>query len=274
MIRNNNQDKLSANAKKKISAQLSILFMLFLVMNLNHNWKVAGESRNRSFQYQAWQTLTKDSKTFNSVKSGDLFISNNQNDAFETNAGSFYFNSGIRLAYMFRTDLIWPNYSECNLDSNCNLTEVRKKSVSTIPNLTRGVYAPTRIGSKKIDDWVGINSRPGALSNNTIWAFDMFLLTESTYVSYLAPFVNDETRAMVDSRKLQVVTITNKKNNELRPAIANFCLVEAGKKLIRSGEILTRWKIPSSPRNPSGLLIPNRSEIDLRELQIGTCQLE
>ena len=249
------------------------MLILFLVANLHHNWTVSGETRNRSFQYEAWQTLTKESNFFREVKSADIFISNNQNDAFETNAGSFYFNSGIRLAYMFRSDLIWPNILDCNLTSNCKLSGVREKSIGTIPNLTRGAYVPTRIGTKKIDDWVGINSRPLELMHNAIWAFDMFLLSQDTYVSYLAPFVNNEVNAMVDSKKLRVLTITNKTLIEFRPAIANVCLVQVGIKRIESGQTITKWRIPTNPESPSGELVQNRSEIDFRELQLGTCRL-
>ena len=194
--------------------QISTVFALIMIVNFNHNWRVSGETTVRNFQYNSWQDLTKNSKIFAGVKESDIFISSNQNDAYETNAGSFYANTGIRLAYLFNTKSIFPDFTDCLLGSSCTLSGVRQRSIAVLPNLTRGTFVPKLADKSRIDDWVGINSRKGALDQSTIWAFDMFLLTPTTYFSYLAPFLDDETQAKIDFTKLKVVTITSNSKND------------------------------------------------------------
>jgi hypothetical protein len=257
-----------------LNRRISIFFALILMINFNHNWRVSGENTVRSFQYNSWQQLTKTSKVFEDVKDSDIFISTNQNDAFETNAGSFYANSGIRLAYLFNTNSIFPNFSNCVLGSDCTLEGVRQKSIATLPNLTRGTFVPRMADKSRIDDWVGINSREGALERSTIWAFDMFLLTPTTYFSYLAPFLDDEKQARIDFTNLKVVTVTSNPKNDFGPAIANVCLVQAGNQVSRAGLLMTQWRVPEMGLDPSGALVKPSKSLDFREVQAGTCVLK
>lgn len=254
--------------------QISLIFALIMIINFNHNWRVSGENTVRNFQYNSWQELTKNSKVFVSVKESDIFISTNQNDAFETNAGSFYANTGIRLAYLFNTNSIFPDFTSCTLGSSCTLSGIRQKSIATLPNLTRGTFVPKLADKSRIDDWVGINSRQGALDQSTIWAFDMFLLTPTTYFSYLVPFLNDEAQAKIDFTKLKVATITSNPKNDFGPAIANVCLVQDGTRLSQSGLLMTQWKVPDLALDPSGAFTRPPSNLDFREIQAGTCVLK
>lgn len=258
----------------KVNRRIVTLFVVILIVNFNHNLRVATENTARDFQYESWQILTTESSLFRDVKTADIFISNNQNDAYETNAGSFYSNTGIRLAYLFNTRSVFPNIADCQLSENCKLVGVRQNSISTIPNLTRGTFVPKRNDSKRIDDWVGKNSKPGALANSTIWAFDMFLLTPTTYFSYLAPFLDDETQAKIDFIKLNVVTITTNPKNDFSPAIANVCLVQESKEISRSGWLMTHWKVPKLALSPSGALVRPTPGLDFREIQAGTCAIK
>lgn len=273
----NPSTKISHVNKSKHEArirQISIVFAVILGLNFNHNWRVSDENTSRNFQYNSWQELTKKSNVFVSVKARDIFISTNQNDAFETNAGSFYANTGIRLAYLFNTNSVFPNFTACTLGSSCTLTGVRQKSIATLPNLTRGTFVPRLADKSRIDDWVGINSRKGALDESTIWAFDMFLLTPTTYFSYLAPFLDDETQAKIDFKKLRVVTITSNVKNDFGPAIANVCLAQDGAGMSQSGLLLTHWRVPEEALDPSGAFIRPPSSLDFREIQAGTCVLK
>lgn len=254
--------------------QISTVFAIIMIVNFNHNLRVSGENTVRNFQYNSWQELTRNSNVFASVKEKDIFISTNQNDAFETNAGSFYANTGIRLAYLFNTNSVFPNFTACTLGSNCTLTGVRQKSIATLPNLTRGTFVPKLADKSRIDDWVGINSRKGALDGSTIWAFDMFLLTPTTYFSYLAPFLDDETQAKIDFRKLRVVTVTSNVKNDFGPAIANVCLAQDGARMGQSGLLMTHWKVPEEALDPSGAFIRLPSSLDFREIQAGICVLK
>ena len=256
-----------------VNRRIVILFVVILIVNFNHNLRVSTENTVRNFQYKSWQILTKESTLFKDVKNSDIFISNNNNDAYETNAGSFYANTGIRLAYLFNTSLVFPNIADCQLSTNCKLGGVRQKSIATIPNLTRGTFVPKRNDSKQIDDWVGINSKPGALDNSAIWAFDMFLVTQSTYFSYLAPFLDNETESRIDFISLRAVTITNNQGNELIPAISNVCLVQDGEAEKLSNFLLTYWKVPVDPKSPSGTPVTERESLDFREIEFGSCAL-
>jgi hypothetical protein len=276
MKKNRIRNQASSNGFKSpgLNRKVIIFFIVIMVINFNHNWRVSGENTTRNFQYAAWQILTKDSTIFSQVKNSDIFVSANQNDAFETNAGSFYANTGIRLAYLFNTTSIFPNFTECTIDSDCKLSGIREKSIATLPNLTRGTYVPTRADKSRKDDWVGINSKPGALDSNNIWSFDIFLLTPTTYFSYLAPFVDDEVNAKIDFLKLRVVTITSKSSNEFGPSIAKVCLEQIAEPKIESGMLMTEWKVPLNPVDPSGNSILPRDSIDLREIQVGTCAIK
>jgi hypothetical protein len=257
-----------------LNRRIIMLFVLILIVNFNHNLRVSTENTTRNFQYKSWQILTRETNLFNYVKTADIFISNNQNDAYETNAGTFYTNTGIRLAYLFNTSSIFPNILDCPLTTNCKLNGLRQKSISTIPNLTRGTFVPKRNDSKRIDDWVGKNSKPGALASSTIWAFDMFLFTPTNYFSYLVPFLEDETQAIIDFTKFKAVTITSNSKKDFGPAIANVCLVQEGEDISQSGFLVTRWKVPDQYINPSGELVRPASVLDFREIQPGTCALK
>jgi cellulose synthase/poly-beta-1,6-N-acetylglucosamine synthase-like glycosyltransferase len=254
--------------------RLFAYFSIILVLNFNHNWRVAGENTGRNFQYKSWQELTRNSDLFREVRNSDIFISTNQNDAFETNAGSFYANTGIRLAYLFNTNSVFPDFRKCALNSDCDLTGVRQKAISTLPNLTRGTYVPRKADITRIDDWVGINIREDALKNSTIWAFDMFLLTPTTYFSYLAPFLENEEQATINFSSLRVVTVTSNAKNEFVPAIAGICLVQAGNSENQGGLLMTEWKVPSSAYDPSGTSVIPREILDYREIQVGACAVK
>ena len=259
---------------KFLNKRIVATFAVILFLNFNHNWRVAGENTVRNFQYESWQELTRNTDFFREAKDSDFFISKYQNDAFETNAGSFYVNTGIRLAYLYNTNTIFPNIGRCNVDEGCNLTGVRKKAISTLPNLTRGTYVPRKADKTRIDDWVGINLREGALNSSTIWAFDMFLLTPTTYFSYLSRFLENEEQAKVNLRSLRAVTVTSNKENEFVPSIAGICLEQVENSEDRSGLLITEWRVPTVAYGPSGEPVTVRENLDYREIQVGTCGVE
>jgi hypothetical protein len=265
---------LAKKSKMRMNKDFALVLCLLLALNLTHNLKVSNENRTREFQYEAWQTLTKSDSFFGEVKTSDIFISSNQNDAFETNAGSFYANSGKRLAYMFNTNVIWPDFAQCQMLAECELVSVREKSISTIPNLTRGTFVPKLLASNRIDDWVGINSKENALSKSTIWAFDMFLMSPTTYFSYLVPFLSNEKQAQIDFLNLKVATVTNLFENEFRPAMANVCLEQVGAVQKRSGQLMTFWRVPKLGLDPSGAPIMSPEKLDFKQIEAGACAIK
>jgi hypothetical protein len=260
--------------KSPIDIRITIfLFCLAIFLNFNHNWIVSGENTNRNFQYSAWQTLTGESNLFSKVRSKDVFISASQNDAFETNAGTFYFNTGIRLAYLFNTSLVYPNIANCSSTANCKLENVRTRVMMTLPNLTRGSFIPKKRDSSRVDDWVGTNLKPGALDSNTIWAFDSFLLSTNTYFVYLVPFIEGTEGANVDFKKIRVMTITNGNVEEFGPSVGNICLLKESSSYGTNGNLMTYWKLSEDAVDPSGTPIKSPNSLDLRELQAGTCRI-
>jgi len=81
-------------------------------------------------------------------------------------------------------------------------------------------------------------------------------------------------QAMIDFTKLNAVTITSDSKNDFGPAIANICLVQDGKKIAQNGSLMTYWKVPEEAINPSGELTKNRTSLDFREIEVGTCVTE
>jgi hypothetical protein len=252
---------------------LITLFCVSLFSNFNHNWIVSGESANRNFQYSAWQTLTKESNLFDQVRSKDVFISANQNDAYETNAGTFYYNTGIRLAYLFNTNAIYPNLLDCSYMTNCKLENVRSRVMMTFPNLTRGNFVPKKRDSSRMDDWVGTNLKPGALDNNTIWAFESFLLSTNTYLVYLVPFIQGTEGAEVDFKKIKVMTITNGDFEEFGPSVANICVNKKSSSLGSNGNLITYWELSENSVDAYGKPILSPNSLDLRQLITGICPI-
>lgn len=253
-----------------------LCFALSMFFNFVHNSKVAGETKSRDFAYNAWQMVTKDSKLFKGVKTRDVFISANQNDAFETNAGSFYWNTGIRLAYIFNVSIVWPQYSNCQLtNTHCTLPDVRKIVIKTFPNLQRGAFVPVGRNIKQSDDWVNVNSKPGALDKSRFWWFDLYLMTPKTMVVLLAPFDESAPTASVNFHDFRLVSITKADRPEFTPAMSNVCLVrdtQTSIKDVKSGGLtMTYWKVPEVGHSPGGKPISVPALTDIRGLGAGSC---
>lgn len=253
-----------------------LCFALSMFFNYVHNSKVADETRSRDFSYNAWQLVTKDSKMFKEVKTRDVFISANQNDAFETNAGSFYWNTGIRLAYLFNVNIVWPQYSSCNqVSMHCSLPDVRRIIVKTFPNLQRGAFVPVGRNIKQADDWVNVNSKPGALDKSRIWWFDIYLMTPKTMIVILAPFDESAKTASINFSDFKLVTISKADKQEFTPAMSNVCLVRdtqtSSTSVKSNGLTMTYWKVPSTGHSPGGKPIVVPTTMDIRGLAAGAC---
>ena len=107
----------------KIKTKIFSTIIAFIsTMTLAHNLQFSVETNARDFTYSSWQILTQESDLFKDVQNGDAFLSKSQNDAYETNAGSFYVNSGIRLTALFNTIIIFPEYGKCEESDGCALS--------------------------------------------------------------------------------------------------------------------------------------------------------
>jgi hypothetical protein len=246
-------------------------FMILGVLTYFHNFSVSSSTKARDFDYQAWQVLTKSTDIFQNVRDRDIFISEHQNDAYETNAGSFFYNTNIRLAYLFNSSEIWPNYLACTKNSNCLLSDFRKRTRETLLNLERGAFVKTDRYALQKNDWVNINSKPGALNSSKIWDFDEYPISTNTVIAYLAPYDETQISASILLRELNFVTISKDTSPILNPSLNGYCLVEANADHTRQFRDATvrvaYWKLPLFDQ--FGKSLPK--SLDIRSMAVGTC---
>jgi hypothetical protein len=253
------------------------LICTLIFLNASHNILVAEETKGRNFQYDAWEALTKQKNIFEGVKTRDIFISNNQDDAYETNAGKFYYNSGIRLSYLFKTNIIYPENISCISESQCDLLPVKEIAVKRLDNLVRTGANLVRADDEKNTwsnlenksiDWVESNRVPDVLQNSKVWAFDMFLISQSTYISYLAPFINNRKIPTVDSSDFKIFTVENSDKPLLSPALNNICFSLKEQFLADNGLVVKVWEVPHSKLNNGNE--PSK-EIEFIKIGLGFC---
>ena len=176
-IRRRKPNRLRTHFFSGFATLLPFYFAVVVTLTFSHNSTVAYETQGRNFEYESWQIITQNGKDFfGEVKNGDFFISRNQNDAFESNAGSFYFNTGIRLSYMFKTSIIYPEIDGCAIANGCNLESIRERVIKTFPNLKRGELVPKSTRTSRNDDWINTSINAGFPQAKQIWAFDMYLI--------------------------------------------------------------------------------------------------
>lgn len=257
--------------------QRALLICVLIFLNASHNIFVAEENKGRNFQYDAWEALTKQKNIFEGVKNRDIFISNNQDDSYETNAGKFYYNSGIRLSYLFKTDIIYPDGISCISESDCDLMSVKEIAIKRLDNLTRTGANNVRDDEKKnmwsslendYTDWVESNRVPGVLQNSKVWAFDMFLISQSTYISYLAPFIENRKIPTVNSGSLKIFTVENSDKPLLSPAVNNICYSLKEQFRADNGLIVKVWEVPQSTINSTDKF---SKEIEFNNIGVGFC---
>jgi hypothetical protein len=249
------------------------LFCTLVFLNSSHNILVAEESKGRNFQYDAWAALTKQKNIFEGVRDRDIFISNNQDDAYETNAGKFYFNSGIRLSYLFKTNIIYPEKISCISESKCDLLPVKEIAVQRLGNLVRtGAGAKTWSDFEYSSmDWIESNRMPSVLQDSKVWAFDMFPISQSTYISYLIPFIENRKIPTVDSTKMKIFTVEDSLIPLLRPAIHNICFNTNTQYMSNNGLVVNVWELPTSIVNDNSTF---KYELNFNDIGVGVCAQE
>lgn len=263
-------DKLSAKYQNsfRLSMVISIISVVF-ILNQAHNGQIASETKARNNSYYSWRALTSHNTFFSEVKTRDIFISNSQNDAYETNAGSFFHFTGIRLVYIFRTVSIWPEIESCKIDTGCALDRARERVIEVLPTLNRLGPDPLKERQMTTDDWVKENLKPGILNESKIWLFDIFPMTANTSVAYLSQNLEMNVSASVNPKDLLVATMTRGTNLEFRPSVSGLCLeeqVQDKKDLKRKFGVEVRlWRVSKDDVNK------NENYLDFRNLNLGTC---
>lgn len=263
-------EKLSAKYQNsfRLSFVISIISIVF-ILNQTHNGQIASETKARDNSYYSWRALTSHNSFFSEVKTRDILISNSQNDAYETNAGSFFHFTGIRLVYLFRAVSIWPEIQNCKIDSACDLDRAKERVIEVLPTLNRLGPDPLKERQMTTDDWVKENLKPGVLNESKIWLFDIFPMTASTSIAYLGQNLEMNRSASVDPKDLLVATLTRGTNLEFRPSIGGLCLQEQvqDEKVSKSrfGVEVRLWKVSKDD------VVKNEEYLDFRNMNLGTC---
>jgi hypothetical protein len=174
---------------------------------------------------------------------------------------------------LFKIDLLWPEYSKCqDSSSGCLLPNVRKKVISTIPNLQRGAFVPIGRDKERLDDWINLKSLPGSLDKSKIWFFDPFLMTVSTFVAYLAPFDEEAESASIELKDLRFISISKNPEPEFFPSIAGVCLkLDRRETDTANGFHRWYWSVPKVNIRDSDQTDSISNSLDIRDVKAGTC---
>lgn len=259
------------NSKIKVKTISTIVAVLFTI-TLGHNLQFSFETNARDFTYSSWQTLTRESELFKEVQNGDAFLSKSQNDSYETNAGSFYVNSKIRLTALFNTSIIFPEFEKCEVSNGCSLSNIRERLISTLPNLNRGEIVTPQKSNGYQKDWVQTNVRNHTLRKSKIWIFDAYPIATEVFVSYVIPIVETESTLTLDTNGARFLTIRSKKTPLLKPSLAGECLVEGRQTNSLDGsKILNYWSLSQNVAITTFGLEKGTHYLDYRQLKIGVC---
>lgn len=231
-----------------------------------HNSNVALDTKFRDLNYLAWEAVTRETDQFKQVKDRDIIISTTSNDAYEFNAGRFFYNTGKRLAYIFRIDILWPELNTCqeSLDGVCSSTYLEgsiDRAKKTIPNLNRDKNNWPRV---TLDgDWVDQMQEVNALDNSEVWVLDLFLMTPNTAVSYFSRTTDRNGFPTVKLNSSQVFTVSKSKDNEFNLKVFDECLVPRNQQATRSsnGLWIREWEFPKN----------TDFTVDYRSVFFGSC---
>ena len=199
----------------KLPTLLKILLFFILVIHFSFNSYVGKVTQSRAFEYEAFKVFLSEPTIFRGLTSGDSIISSTSNDAFEQNAGFFYFKTGIRLSYLFNAGIIWPNFSQCVSNPTCDLDAPAPLLVSTLPNITRS-FADDK-------EWANIAMKQMKNGESSTWFMNFINLGNQNAIGFIVPFSNPILDSLVDYSRIHVRFIS-KDRNSLHPLIGGECL--------------------------------------------------
>jgi hypothetical protein len=255
--------------KTRVMIIAACIFGTVFGINLTNSLGLSESTKGRDFQYYAWQEMTSNTNFFEPVKDRDVMIANNQDDSFEYNAGTFYVNTGKRLAYFYKTSVLLPDLAKCRLIDKCTPPNVRETLAKTLPNLSR----VSSVDAEDIDrDWVVSNLQPGALDKINIWATDLVLLTPNDLITYLMRFDDTSISTSLDISSAQVLMVTNGLVS-FTPAFNGICLKKVSETyaMINERWIITRWVFPKIGVGPNGMENAMPESMDYRSVEFGSC---
>jgi hypothetical protein len=258
----------------KIGKRVTILvagsvFAFSYLLNFINTDYLSSMTKTRDFVYFSWQEITQRTDFFKQVRDRDILIAQSQDDSYEYNAGSFFSNTGIRLAYFYKTNVLFPNLEKCKVQDECVLPDLMETIKATLPNLSR-TTKNDKTDAKK--DWVANNMQLGALEGINVWATDRILLTPNDVFMYLTQFENKDSATTLKFNG-SIGVLISKGGRSFSPALGGICMKLDGtwKAQHNSTWEITLWRFDALGETPANSVVGVPEQIDYRNLEVGTC---
>jgi hypothetical protein len=218
------------------------LYLFVFILNFINNNLESKNTKFRDFEYSTWKDLTRNTQMFDQVNSRDFMIARNQNDAYEYNAATFYKNTGKRLAYFYKAEIIYPEIEKCKSSTACVLTNPKPISIQTLSNLNR-IKDPSPQDIER--DWVVNNMFSPKTKLASVWATDLIKLNEDNIFSYLIKFDDASDSAILDPLTFKSYLRTKGKV-DFKPLFANQCLkyLRSFSSKLDENYTISEWTIP------------------------------
>ena len=278
MMNRQNRMYPSLHVSKFIISLIKIVVPAIIFITFLHNASLARETRSRDLIYATWVNTVRDSDMFEDVKDKDALISRSQNDAYESNAGYFYFLTGKRLTYIYQPQNLWPEINDpnCTLDKQCILPPASTRVANVIPNLLRnnGFSSPlprTAYG----DDWINQLMKPGSLLNIRFFLFELIPMTSDSIASFLIPLNSSEKTDYLNLLELKFIVTSRLEKKQFTPSLNGICLIQTSDVILKHTAFgplyVTNWNIPNLNSIQKSRLEKNLTSIDIRNVNLGTC---
>ena len=249
---------------------------LMIGLTYVHNLTYGNGTNNRRIDYETWNLLTKKTSLFDYVEERDAFVSATANAAYETNSGTFYANTGIRLSGIALPLHLWgPDELSCKPGLNCALPDMRSRVV-------RGLNSTLLPNSDDLreKDFSWVLNQPGAMDNANMWQFEIFRLTANTSVAFLVPLTTTSDSTVARISELRLFRLVNRESlrddfEDLKVSIGSVCLTrKTASGEVISGYEVSEWRLPSDRsewREPGGTLSSRGMTRDIRMMGAGVC---
>lgn len=258
----------------RIKQAVIIIFCMCVFLSLNYwinremishslnNESIANSSHARDESVDAWDILLGQSDFFEQVKSGDIFVSPSNDDAFERNAGDFYAKTGIHLGISLRPVDIWS--LECLDDLNCTLSELRPRLAAILKDrLARRKFFPQELIKSIGTDWIDQQVMSENAFRSEIFYFNFIPVGDGIHIAIVAPLQEVQSNSIVNMEQAQLIAISASYTTSSKFVELNGqCLSPSERKKIKFRA--DEWEILRYP-------VEARGYIDMRFMSWGLC---
>jgi hypothetical protein len=249
---------------------------LIIGLTYVHNLTYGNGTNYRRIDYETWNLITKETSLFDEVEERDAFVSATANAAYETNAGTFFANTGIRLSGIALPLHLWgPEELSCKPGYDCALPDMRSRVI-------RGLNSTLLPNSDDLreKDFSWVLNQPGAMDNANMWQFEIFRLTTNTSAAFLVPLTTTTDSTVARISELRLLRLVNRESlrddfEDLKISIGAVCLTrKTASGEVISGYEVSEWRLPSDRsewREPGGTLSSRGMTRDIRMMGAGVC---